>query len=191
MDAGALREITANTVNRLARAVRSDVIDETASRYNITKRRLSRSVYIKRAGRGVAAASVNLKIRAVPLDEFGARVRMTPLRGRDSLGRRFNRKAASVSVKIYRGGGRKTLPGAFPLFQRTPGALREPGTVRKRTSAARNKLTVLRFYTFPTDYREALLSDIAAQLPGDFGVAFDAAVRKLDKGGNRVLRGNA
>ena len=59
--------------------------------------------------------------------------------------------------------------------------------MRKRTGTARDKLTVLRFYTFPRAWRDELLADVTAQLPAQLGAEFQAQARKLDAYGRRRL----
>ena len=125
-----LQRLGQNTINKLARAVRTDVIDRTSKQYNLSRRVLGEFVYIKRASRGNLSASINLRIRAVPLDRFGARVRMKTVRGVDAAGRKLDRKLPSVRVRIYRQGSAKDLPGAFPLYQRMPCARHDERSCR-------------------------------------------------------------
>lgn len=184
-----LTKAAGSAVARTARSVRQSAIARTAAVYNLSKRTLSQYVQIRRESTGLHA-SVQLQVRAVPIQAFTPKVQMDRFRYVDSRGRRVDRRLAAVYVKRYTQGRALRIPQAFPLRQRFGGALGAGDQVRRRTGAARGKLTVLRYYTFPKRFLDELLPALRAEAAESLGVDMRAAVRRYTSRGRRELRRN-
>lgn len=163
----------------------------TSEVYNLTERTLADYISIRQATVSQSFARVRLRIKAVPLSAFGARIKMQRFRFTDSLGRNVNRLLPTVHLKLYRAGGVKHFRSLFPLRQRSDGPLYEADRIKRRIGKERLKLTVPRYFTFPKRIlNETVLPRIIAEVPDVLVTKFGAAFRKLFKG-QRQLRGNS
>lgn len=184
------------SINTVAERVEKAAVDKTLDRYNIKRNTLQQSVSLRRASAGQNSATVTLQVKAIPFEEFSPTVRMQAVPVR-AFGRyQTRRMQAYVRVKYYKRGGAKLVPGAFPLRQRSGGPLQTGDRIRRRTGAARDKLTVLRYFTFPKRHLAALVPELE-KLAGDgVAVEFNPAWRSALQGKSgrsgsyRHLRGN-
>lgn len=196
-----LRASAEKAVNEAVEVVRSEAIKRASQRVNLSAETLSSFVLARRASvraDGVSG-SVQLQIKAVPLQEFGAQVTMEEYKGPDSLGRVYqNRFLPAVRVALYRGKRAKRLPGGFTLRQRNSGALDVDEKVKKRVGrgfgersdgTVGNKLTGFRFYTFPKRITDKLLPELQAVAGKQLNVSLRVAYRKQFRG-LKVLRLN-
>lgn len=179
-----------SSINRTARDLRSRLVARTTQTYNIGRKDLLPYVVIRSATRTSVSATVKLQIRAIPIEAFKPRVRLQKYTY-SIKGQTVTRRLASIYIKRYRQGAAKLLRPAFPLTQRETGPLRPGEEIRRRISAARDRLTRIRYYTFPRQFVEkTLLPDALAFIPERVGVELRRALRKYDKRGHRALRGN-
>lgn len=182
-----VRAALIDTVNKMAEDARQTVIDEVSAKYNISAGDLQQYITIRRAspgGNGVSA-SVDLQIKAIPLEFFRPEIRIQPVQIRSKSGRTFNAHLPHVYVTLYKDQPRQFVPGAFPLHQRTSGILQSGDRIRKRTSKARDKLTRMRYFTFPRRVLDPILENLQKQSGDNFDVTVRVAFRR-----NGVLRSN-
>lgn len=175
--------------NRAADRVKTEASRRTRAVYNIKKKDLDRYIQVSKVGRNQTAgtASVKLEVRPIPLRQFGARVRMRTIEGVDSLGRAIGRKP-TITVKLFKSGSRQWIRPAFPLHQRFTGPLQGGDAIRRRIGSARDRLTPLRFLTFPDSFRQKLVPALNKFAGDRVAVEFRAAWRKRFRG-QRRLRG--
>jgi hypothetical protein len=172
-------------VNKAAEAARARVIDEVAANYNVGREQLTSYVSVRRASPGSAkvSASVQIQIKAIPLETFNPQVRMEPVQVRARNGRSFLRQLPRIYSSFYRGQATKLLKGAFPLRQRSSGVLKAGDRARKRINTSTNpvenrrNLKRFRYYTFPKRLLDPLLVRIEASAPEGLDVSFRAAFR--------------
>lgn len=198
---GVLRASAEKAVNEAVEVVRSEAIKRAAQRVNLSEETLSSFVLARRASvraDGVSG-SVQLQIKAVPLQEFGAQVKLEKFKGPDSLNRVYrNRFLPAVRVAIYRGKRAKRLPGGFTSGLRGNGPLGSGERVYKRAGrgygersdgTVGTKLTGFRFYTFPKRITDKLLPELQAVAGKQLNVSLRVAYRKQFRG-LKVLRLN-
>lgn len=168
------------------------VTARVGERYNISPVTLRENIFVRRASvaANLVRGSVDMQIKAIPLTEFGAQVRMVPFRGPDSRGRKYvSRALPQVTVALYKGQRPRALPGAFPLTQRSPGAIFAGESVRKRVGADRGRLTGFRFYTFPKRLTDKVLKEAQREVGKQLALRFRVAVRVYRRG-SAALRQN-
>lgn len=177
-------------INRVSRDLRSRVVRKSTEVFNISRRDLTPFVAQQRATRTNVRGGVSLKVRAIPIEFFNPRVQMqdfTFQRG----GKTVTQRLPAVYLKRFRNGSEKYVGPAFPLQQRRTGRLRKGEKVRRRVGAARDRLTRIRYYTFPKQFtEEVLLPDAAAFVGPAISVELERAFRRYTARGRRELRGN-
>lgn len=171
-----------------ADAAVSLAVDRTSAVYNLTPDKVRQ--YVKTRNVSVKSAWVQLQIRAIPIEEFAPEIRMKQYTWRDKLGRSHTQKLPSVYFQRMRNGKPRLVRPAFPLQQRTSGQLREGGTIRRRIGAARDRLTNIRYFSFPKRFlRDDLVPAVKERMVEGYGVEFRSAFRKRQRG-QRRLAGN-
>ena len=179
-----LKRAVPPALNRTAARMKTLATRAAADEYPLSTRKFGQYIYLGKAGKGQMHATIELKVRAIPLEEFPTRVEMVEVEVRAWRGK-AQRKLPVVTVQRFRGGKYESPTGnaptkAFPLHQRRKGKLRKGEKVRRRTSKARNKLTKIRYYTFPTRFLEKkLLPEIRKEIPPRFHIELRAAFRSL------------
>lgn len=186
-----IRKAAVAAVEATVERVRLRAVRRTGDRYNLTGSVVEQfvSVGTVTVRAGGASGSVRLKLKALPLHLFGARLEMRQFTLRSRAGRTFTRTLPTVRVAIYRGSVPKTLPGGFELRRRNDGDLAPADQVRRRIGAERGKLTGFRYFTFPRSFTASLLPDLQAVGSRTLAVELRAAYRKRREG-LQVLRGN-
>ncbi len=200
-----LREAAKEAAQRTAESTRKRAITLTTQRYNLDAEPLEPYVttgYTGTGGRTDGWASVRLLARPIPVSEFKPQVRMRSFRlvSRGTKPKTYTRRLPTIYVQRFRSGSPKHLHPYFPLYTRENGPLPPADSVRKRVGKTKigrvvngvgyegNKLTGVRYYTFPKQF----LREIRPQLVrfvGDSGqIELRSAFRKRFKG-QRVLRG--
>lgn len=149
-------------INRTARDLRVRMVRKTTDVYNISPRELSPYVTVSRASAGQILAKVSLKIRAIPIEAFKPRVRLQNFTYQ-VRGRTVTRKLPAIYLKRYRNGTEHYVAPAFPLSQRSGGVLKRGEQVRRRIGRDRDRLTRLRYYTFPRKFVDDVLLPDALQ----------------------------
>ncbi|MEQ8511567.1 MAG: hypothetical protein RLN67_03210 [Algiphilus sp.] len=166
-------------------------VDITSGRYNLTPDTVRRYVGVHRVSAGGTSATVRLKVRAIPIEEFAPEIRMRRFSWVDRLGRRHTQMLPAVYFQRLRNRNPRYLRPAFPLQQRYSGQLREGGRIRRRVGEARDRLTNIRYFSFPRRFlREDLLPQVQERVVGQFDLEFRAAFRRLGRGGRRRLTNN-
>lgn len=180
------------SINRVARDLRSRVVKKSLEVYNISSRELTPYVAIRRASRSSMRGSVSLQVRAISIEAFRPRVRMQSFTYK-IRGKEVTRKLPAIYLRRFKGGAEKYIGPAFPLHQRTTGVLKRGDKVRRRIGAARDRLTRIRYYTFPKQFtEEVLLPDAQAYIGPAIAVEMRRAFRRYSpRSGLRPLRGNA
>lgn len=179
-----------SSINRTARDLRSRVVRKTTEIYNISRLDLTPFVSIRRASRNKISGQVSLLIRAIPIEFFRPRVKMQVFTFQ-SRGKTVKRKLPAIYLRRFKGGKEKYVAPAFPLKQRTSGALRKGEKVRRRIDARRERLTRIRFYTFPQAFvAETLLPDALEFIPERIQLEMRRALRRFNSRGDRALLGN-
>lgn len=178
----------ANRLNKIGRAVRTAAIDHMRETFNLSRPVLGLYMVLNRARASNLAASVRFRLKGVPLEFFNPRIEMRPVPIHTRRGTRVQR-LPHVIVKRYTKRGAHVIPGAFPLRQRTTGRFKAGSDrIRKRISAAREKLTRMRFYVFPQRYLYGDLLPFVKNLATDrLAIDFRNTVRTTRRG-QRVLR---
>lgn len=173
-------------INRTARDFRSRVLSKTTKVYNISRRELGPFVRERKASRASITASVSLAIRAIPIETFKPRVRMQKFTFR-LRGRTVTRTLPAIYLKRLRAEAAQYVGPAFPLTQRRSGALAAGEKVRRRIGSERERLTRLRYYTFPREFiDEQLLPDAAAFIPERVALEIRRAVRRKTARGDTL-----
>lgn len=177
------------SVRLLVERARDKVVEVTTATYNLDDATVREYLQVGGAGDGKGRASLTLKVRALGIEAFNPVVNMVRFTRADSLGRKYaNRELPEVRLSRLKGKTPRRVTGAFPLQQRTPGSLQGGERIRKRTSAAREKLTQIRFFTFPRKFvRESLLPAVRAVVLENAGIEVREAYRRFS-GGRRQLR---
>lgn len=178
-------------INRVSRDLRTRVVRKSIEVYNISRRDLMPFVTQRRASGNNVRGSVSLRVRAIPIEFFRPRVKMqdfTYTRG----GRSITQRLPSVYLKRFKNGAEKYVGPAFPLTQRRSGALRRGEKVRRRIGPERDRLTRIRYYTFPKQFtEEVLLPDAVAYIGPAISVELRRAFRRFNaRTAQRALVGN-
>lgn len=194
---GDIRALSKQALNRAARNARSFAIRRTSEVYNLSTRQLQPYLVLRRSSQGKdgsISASLGFRIRAIPIEQFKPRIEMRQFTV-NVRGRPVRRRLATVLLQLYRAGSPKLVAPAFPLRQRTSGRLRPGEAIRRRIGPRRDRLTRLRYFTFPQRFlEETLLPQTAAFAGENVNVEFDRALRRdrNTRGGARTrLSGNA
>lgn len=184
----AIRKAAETSVKVLVERARDRVVELTTKTYNLDADKVGEFITLGGPGDGTARASLTLKVRAIGIEAFNPEIRMVRFSGPDKLGRRYaNRELPEVRLARLRGKPLRRVTGAFPLRQRTPGALQSGEDIRRRTGTAREKLTRIRFFTFPRKFvREALLPAIRATVTELSGIEVREAFRRFSRGRARL-----
>lgn len=180
------RDASRMAANRTARSVKTEASRRTRAVYAIKKKTLDQYISAETQGKQEdGPASVTLKVRGLPARAFSPRVRMRTIPGVDSLGRRIGRQP-TVTLKIYRDAAREWIYPAFPLHQRYTGALQAGDAVRRRIGNDRDKLTSLRYVTFPESLRRRMIPALDDYAGDRIVIEFKAAWRKQQRGRTRL-----
>lgn len=164
-------------------------VDRTSAVYNLTPDKVRQ--YVKTRNVSVKSAWVQLQIRAIPIEEFEPEIRMKRYSWRDKLGRQHSQMLPSVYFQRLRNRKNRLVRPAFPLQQRTSGQLRAGGTIRRRIGAARDRLTNIRYFSFPKRFlRDDLVPSVKERMVDDYGVEFRSAFRKRQRGQRRLAGNN-
>lgn len=106
------------SINTVAAKVQTDAIRYTASQLNLKVGYIRDKFKLIKAGPGALIAQINAEVRPIGLENFAAKQLTTTAKrakGDSSRAIPAGRKAAGVSVKVAKSGGRKNMPGAFLL----------------------------------------------------------------------------
>lgn len=179
------------SINRVVRDTRSRVVRKTTEIYNISARDLRPYVSAKSASKNDPNALIRMHVRAIPIEFFKPRVKMQTFTFQ-VRGKTVTRKLPAIYLRRYRGGAEKYVAPAFPLTQRRTGLVARGEKVRRRIGADRDRLTRIRYYTFPKQFvDEVLLPDAQQFIPERMRVELRSAIRRYSaKSGLRTLRGN-
>lgn len=159
----------------------------TTQRYNIDEQTLDPFIDIGKIGAMPGGgAFVRLKAKPIPISAFDPRVRMRSFTLTSSAGRRYSRKLPTVWIKRFRSGSAKQLKPFFTLHQRADGPTTDE--IRRRIGAARGRLTVPRFYTFPKRFLQEIEPQLV-EFVGQQGLLDLRAAWRKRMNGYRVLRG--
>lgn len=181
--------IALQSLNRAAQRARAFAIRRTSEIYNLTARQLQPYLVLRRASRGQNSASLVFRLRAIPIEQFKPRIEMRRLTY-TRLGRSITRRLATVHLQLFRSGPAEYVRPAFPLQQRTSGRLRTGEKIRRRIGPVRDRLTLLKYYTFPLKFlQETLLPQTAAFAGETLNIEFERAVRRW-RGDRSRLVGN-
>lgn len=105
-------------VNSVLGKVETQSRRDIAAQVNLPQSYIREQTHTTKAGPGTATAYIRMRIRPVRLARFDARIATAAApraKGDARRGIGAGRKAAGVSVKVSRRGGRKAMPGAFLL----------------------------------------------------------------------------
>lgn len=184
----AIRKAGETSVKLLVERARDRVVALTTETYNLDAETVKQFVTLGGPGDGSERASLTLKVRAIGIEAFNPIVNLVRFSGPDRIGRRFNnRELPEIRLSRLRGKAPRRVTGAFPLRQRTPGALQSGEDIRRRTGTAREKLTRIRFFTFPRKFvRESLLPAIRATVTELSGIEVREAFRRFSRGRTRL-----
>lgn len=185
------RPALVTAINRTARDLRSRVVKKTTEFYNVRPRVLREYVAIKRASRTDINGQVQLKIRALPINAFSPRVRIKRFTYQ-RRGQQVTQQLPAVYVTLLKSAGAQYVAPAFPLRQRTSGVIGANEKVRRRIAERRDRLTQIRYFTFPRQFVEdVIVPDVEPFIPARMTLELDRAYRRLTarlEGGE--LRGN-
>lgn len=187
----AARTTGSAAVRAAANATSDAAVRRTTEVYNLNTDTVRQFVSVLPIGQDASSATVRLKIRAIPIEAFEPEIRMRRFRYTDSLGRTVDRLLPAVYLQRLRGRNARFLRPAFPLTQRTSGTLRQGESIRRRIDDRRDRLTRLRFFTFPRRYTRDDLLPLLEQAAADvLNVEVRAAYRRIGRRGLRELRRN-
>lgn len=188
-----LRQINQAALNRTIERARTFAGRKTVETYNLSTRQIA--PYVRARKVTVRAdkleGSVDLQIRAIPIETFRPQVVMRQITY-NVRGRTVTRRVATIELQRFRNGTPKLVRPAFPLQQRRTGRLRAGEKVRRRTGRARDKLTKIRYYTFPRKFvAETLAPAVRAFVGPRIRIELDAAFRAFSaRAGRNTLRRN-
>lgn len=185
-----LRKISIQGLNRTIDRARTLVGRKTVETYNLSTRQIAPYITARRVSQSATQleGSVDLHLRAIGIETFRPRV---VLRSFTYLinGREVTRRLPTIELQRFRNGSPKLVKPAFPLHQRRTGQLRAGDTVRKRTGTARDKLTPIRYYTFPRRFIDETLAPAVREFAGPrLAIELDAAFRAFSSRGRRELK---
>ncbi|MCX7062842.1 MAG: hypothetical protein NTZ11_18395 [Gammaproteobacteria bacterium] len=186
------RDICQAGLNRTIARARTFAGRKTTETYNLSTRDIAPFIRTRNVTRsGPLEGSLDLRVRAIPIETFKPRVVMQRFTYA-IRGQMVTRRLPTIELKRFRKGNPKKIPGAFPLQQRVTGRLRTGDKVRRRIGSDRNRLTNIRYYTFPKRFvNETLLPEVRAFVGPRLRIEIDAAFRKFNLAtGQRTLRGN-
>lgn len=180
------------SINRVGRDLRSRIVSKSLEVYNIARRELTPYVTVRRASGSRVSGSVSMLVRAIPIEAFRPRVRMQTFTF-EFRGKQVTRRLPAIFLRRFKNGDEKYIGPAFPLTQRRSGVVKRGEKVRRRIGADRERLTRIRYYTFPKQFaEEVLLPDARAFIGPAIGVELRRAFRRYNpRRGLRTLRGNA
>lgn len=188
-----LRQINQAALNRTIERARTFAGRKTVETYNLSTRQIA--PYVRARKVTVRAdkleGSVDLQIRAIPIETFRPQVVMRQITY-SVRGRTVTRRVATIELQRFRNGTPKLVRPAFPLQQRRTGRLRAGEKVRRRTGRARDKLTKIRYYTFPRKFVAETLAPAVREFVGPrIRIELDAAFRAFSaRAGRNTLRRN-
>jgi len=188
-----LQQISVAALNRTIDRARTLVGRKTVETYNLSTRQIAPYITARRVSRSASQleGSVDLHLRAINIEAFRPRVVIRSFTYVIS-GHTVTRRLPTIEVQRFRDGTPKLVRPAFPLHQRRSGLLRRGEEIRKRTSADRDKLTRIRYYTFPRRFIEQVLTPTVADFVGPrLSIELDAAVRGFTARRGRALRSNS
>jgi hypothetical protein len=182
--------------NVTAKGTRQYALKLTTQRYNLDVEDLEPFIALREATTPRGGASVTLKARAIPISAFKPQVRIQSFRlvSRGNKPKTYTRRLPTIYVQRFRSGSPKHLHPYFPLHQRTDGALSPTDRVRRlvaskgKTGDYTDRLTGVRYYTFPKRFLNEIRPKLAAYVGERGSVELNAAFRKR-LAGQRVLRG--
>lgn len=177
-------------INRTTRNLRARVVTRSTEVYNIGRRDLAPFVTVRQASASKVSGSVRLLVRAIPIEFFRPRVRMQAFTFRRH-GKTVTQQLPAIYLRRFKNGGEKYVGPAFPLSQRRSGPLRRGERIRRRIGEQRDRLTRIRYYTFPKQFtEEVLLPDAQAFIGPSINIELRRALRRRNARGGRTLRGN-
>ena len=136
------------------------------------------------------SGSLRLRVRAIPIESFRPRVQMQSFTYQ-VRGKQVTRRLPAIYLQRFRDGEAKYVGPAFPLTQRRTGAVRRGEKVRRRIGPERDRLTRIRYYTFPKQFtEEVLLPDAQAFVGPAIAVELRRAFRRYSARRGRTLRSN-
>ncbi len=174
-----LRQISQAALNRTIERARTLAGRKTVETYNLSTRQIApyvraRKVTIKSDR---LEGSVDLRIRAIPIEVFRPQVVMKTITY-TLRGKIVTRRVATIELQRFRSGTPKLVRPAFSLTQRRTGRLRAGEKVRRRIGKERDKLTKIRYYTFPRKFvAETLAPAVKVFAVQRIRVELDAAFR--------------
>lgn len=178
-------------INRVERDLKSRILTRTTGVYNISRRDLAPFVTVQPASRNNVNGTVRLLIRAIPIEAFRPTVRMQEFTF-TVRGKTVTRKLPAIYLRRLRNGPEHYVPPAFPLTQRRGGVLARGERVRRRIDERRDRLTKIRYYTFPEQFvKDDLLPDAQEFIGPAIAVQLRSAFRRADSRGVDRLRRNA
>lgn len=181
-----------SSINRVSRDLRTRVVRKTTEFYNVRPRVLREYVILRQASKNSLSGGANLEIRALPVNAFSPRVRMQRFTFQ-RRGQQVTQQLPAVYVTLLKSEGPQYAKPAFPLQQRTSGAIRPAEKVRRRIGERRDRLTNIRYYTFPKQFIEdVIVPDVAPFIPERMELEIDRAYRRFTKRrpGGELTRNN-
>lgn len=176
-------------LNKVITAARTVASRKTTETYRLSTRQVLPYITARKvsASAGELSGSLELSIKPISIEAFKPRVVMKTV-SYTWRGRTVTRRLATIEVQRFVDGAPKLVGPAFPLTQRRTGLLRAGEQVRRRIGKDRNKLTRIRYYTFPRKFvAEQLAPAVQAFAPERFAIELLAARRFTTKG-RRVVR---
>lgn len=192
-------QVALDAVQATGKATKQEASRLTCKTYAIAAADLDPYITFTAARSAQGGASVRLLARPLPLSVFRPTVKMQTFTLRSSAGRTYKRKLPTIWLKRFVKGSAKQLKPYFPLHQRSTGPLASDDRAARRIGTPGNfvfnsqgapsdKLTGVRFYTFPKRFLQKLRPQLV-EFIGDRGnLELRGAFRKRFKG-MRVLRG--
>jgi hypothetical protein len=184
-------------VTAVANATKGEASRLTRQKYAIGESDLDPFIRVSKLGNTPqGGASVTLLARPLPLSVFRPTVKMQTYTLKSRAGRTYTRKLPTVWVKRFARGSAKQLKPYFPLHQRRNGLLAAGDRAARRVGNTKvgrdgyegNKLTGVRFYTFPKTFLQTIRPQLVDFVGARGSLELREAFRKNFKG-MRVLRG--
>ena len=182
------RNISQAGLNRTIERARTLAGRRTSEEYNLSTRQLLRYVKARKVTRksNKLEGSVDLSIQPIRLEEFRPRIVMKQftyvIRGKT-----VTRRLATVRIRHRRNVPLATVQPAFPEKQRESGSFVRTDRIFRRVGAARDKLTFLRFHTFPLKFIDEKLLPSVQQFAGPrLQIEMDQAFKAYASGAFRA-----
>ncbi|WP_293373620.1 hypothetical protein [Nevskia sp.] len=168
-----------SSINRVTRDLRARVVRTTTQFYNVRPRILREYVRIRGATRNNISGSAQLQRRALPINAFSPRVRLQRFTYQ-RRGQQVTQTLPAVFVTLLKSEGPQYVAPAFPLQQRRTGVIPQGEKVRRRIGSARDRLTTIRYFTFPRQFVEdVIVPDVEPFIPQRMTLELDRAYRRI------------